>query len=321
MEYEERLYKNRRRYNLSWQEITDLLNLEQHGDTTRKASYGYLRRVEQEDELKFDNSVMIVNDLHLPFERDDALDIISKHKDEITHLVIAGDLLDNNSISFFPKIEDWTLEHEMEYASNWLYEVRNILDKEQEIILINGNHEERWYTEIKNLHQKNMQKFINPNLLEMLVEGYYIYHEGKKKKFEGIENATFIPHWFVNIDDKLVVAHPKSFSQVDGKMCDNTVAHFINRGEEFDVVLFGHTHKYSEMTVSRRGGKYAIENGCLCKPAEYADTGKLNFTPQHYCYTIIKWNDNEAINYNNIRVYHLPEIKDDLETIKLKGVD
>lgn len=307
-DYEERLYKNRVRYNLNWQDVTDLLELEQHHDTTRKASYGYLRRVKQEQLNTFDKSVMIINDIHLPYEREDVLDLIAKHKDEITHLVIGGDLLDNHSISFFGKIETITLEEELIYASKWLHEVRKILNKEQEIILINGNHEERWETEIKKMHQKNMQKFINPNLLEMLVEGFTIYNDGNKQTYKGIENAKFIPHWFINIDNKLVVAHPKSFSQVDGRMCENVVAHFLNRGEHFDVVVFGHTHKYSEMTVSRRAGKYAVENGCLCKNADYGDSGKINFTPQHYCYTIIKWNDSESINYNNIKVYHLDEI-------------
>lgn len=311
-DYEERLYKNRKRYKLNWQEVTNLLELEQHEDTTRKESYGYLRRVEQEKEVVFDNSVMIINDLHLPFEREDVLDIISKHKEEITHLVIAGDLLDNKAISFFPKVENWTLEEEMIYAHSWLTEVRKILDKGQQIIMINGNHEERWLTEIKKMHQKNMQKFINPNLLEMLVEGFTLYDEDDTKRtYKGIDNTIFIPHWFVNLDNRLIVAHPKNFSQVDGKMCENTVAHFLNRGEEFDVVIFGHTHKYSEMTVARRGGKYAVENGCLCKPADYADTGKLNFTPQHYCYTIIKWDDNKNIDYNNINVYHLDELKEE----------
>lgn len=306
-EYEERLYRNRTLYDLSWQEVTDLLELEQHADTTRKESYGYIKRANQEKSIsKKDKNFMVINDVHLPFEREDTLEVISNHAPEIDYLVIAGDLLDCHSISFFPKIEGWTLEDELVYAHKWLHKVRQILDEGQEIILINGNHEERWMTEIKKMHQKNMQKFINPNLLEMLIDGFTIYDEdGKRKRYPGVDGVRFIPHWFVNIDNKLIIAHPKNFSQVDGKMCEKTTEHFINRGEEFDVVLFGHTHKYSQMTVSRRQGKYAVENGCMCKPAGYSDRGKLNFTPQHYCYTLISYDDDKPIDFNDVRVIHL----------------
>ena len=84
MEYEERLYRNQSLYGLSWERINNLLGLEQHPDSTRKASYGYLRRIDQEIKNTFDKSIMIINDLHLPFERKDILEVINKHKKEKT---------------------------------------------------------------------------------------------------------------------------------------------------------------------------------------------------------------------------------------------
>ena len=305
MDYEERLYRNRKTYDLTWSEITELLGLEQHADTTRKESYGYIRRIGQERRSSKDNSIMIMNDIHLPFERPDVLDMIRKHKDEITALVFAGDLMDCFAISPFPKIEHLNFVEEVKYTHAFLQEVRSILDDGQEIIIINGNHEERWTQEIKRMNRKNLQMFINPNLLEIIIKGFNLYVENGVEVFEPINGITYIPHWFVNIDNKLIIAHPKNFSQVDGKMCENVTAHFINRGEEFDIAVFGHTHKYSEMTVSRRGGKYAVENGCMCQPMEYADSGKLNYTPQHYCYTIVHYDDDKPFNYNDVTVYHL----------------
>ena len=310
MDYEERLYRNQSLYGLSWEEINNLLGINQHYDSTRKASYGYIKRIDQEKEHQFDKSVMIINDLHLPFERNDILEIVNKHKNEIDTLVIGGDLIDCQSISFFPKIKTLTLEYELVYAYNFLKRVRKILDNNQKIIIINGNHEERWYRDIcnlhENLHEKDMQKFIN----HMIIEGFTIYEGNKKHKYKGIQNIIYIPHWFVNIDNKIIVAHPKDFSRVDGKMCEKTSEHFLNRDEEFEVICFGHTHKYSQMTVSRRQGVYIIENGCMCQPMQYSDVGKLNYTPQSYCYTIIRYNNNEKINYNNIKVYHLDELYD-----------
>jgi hypothetical protein len=144
----------------------------------------------------------------------------------------------------------------------------------------------------------------------MLVDGFTLYDNGKKLKYEGIEGITYIPHWYVNIDNKITVSHPKDFSGVDGKMCEKVSEHFLNKHEEFEVQVFAHTHKYSQMKVSRRQGVFVVENGCLCQNHDYADCGKLAYTPQDYCYTIIKYNKDEKIDYNNIRVYHL----DDLET-------
>lgn len=317
MDYEERLYRNQSRYKLSWKKITELLNLNQHPDTTRKASYGYLRRVDQERQNKFDKSIMVINDLHLPFERKDVLEIIEKHKNEITTLVIGGDLMDCKSISKFHQIKTLTVEEELIYAYNFLKEVRKILDNGQNIIIINGNHEERWYRDICELSKKDMQKFVNPNILDMIIEGFTIYEEGSRRRYEGLEGIIYIPHWFVNIDKKIIVCHPKNFSAAKGKMLENGVQHFVNRGEEFDVLVLGHTHKYSNGIVDRYQGKFAIENGCLCQPQSYADSGKLNFTPQAYCYTIIKYNDDEPVDYNNIKTYFLDEYIDNGEVYQI----
>ena len=71
------------------------------------------------------------------------------------------------------------------------------------------------------------------------------------------------------------------------------------------------------MKVSRRKGVYVVENGCLCRPQDYADTGKLAYTPQDYCYTIIKYNDNNPIDYNNIKVYHLLELDSKQDNYKI----
>lgn len=307
-DYKERLYRNRAEYGLNWSDVAKLLNKNEHPDNVRKTSYGYLERVRDEQVSSFDKSIMIVNDLHLPFERDDVLELISKHADEITTLVIAGDLMDCHSISFFPKIESTNLEDELVYTYNFLKKVRKILSNNQEIIIINGNHEERYYRDICDMPQKNMQTLINPNLISMIVDGFTLYKENDGRQvFKGIEGITHIPHWFINIDQKLIVCHPKNFSIVKGKMLENTTQHFTNRDEEFDVVVFGHTHKQSSGIVDRHGGKFAVENGCLCKPMPYGDSGKLNFTPEVYCYTIVKYNQDESVDYNNVKTYHLPD--------------
>lgn len=307
LDYEERIYKNRTRYGLDWAEVNEILSIDNHPDHTRKMSYGYLRRVEQEKSNTFDRSVMIMSDIHLPFERDDVLEIIAKHSTEINTLVIAGDLLDCKSVSSFPQIKSLTLEQELVYGHKFLKEVRKILNNDQRIILIRGNHEERYQKEICRLHQKDMQKLINPELLDMICSGFTLYEDGKKKMYDKIEGITYIPHWYANLDEKLIVCHPKDFSRVKGKMLENVSMHFMNKGEKFDVVVFGHTHKASTGLVDRAASVFAIENPCMCKNQSYSDVGKLGYAPQAYGYTIVKYSEDEGVDFNNIRVYHLEE--------------
>ena len=56
----------------------------------------------------------------------------------------------------------------------------------------------------------------------------------------------------------------------------------------------------------------------MCKPQEYADCGKLGYTPQTYGYTIIKYNNGERVNPNNIKTYYLDESVDKKENYKIK---
>lgn len=315
-DYKERLYKNMSEYDIDWKTVGDLLNKTEHPDHTRKTSYGYLERIKDEKLLnQFDKSILIINDIHLPYERSDVLEIITKHSDEITTLVINGDFMDCESISSFPKIQRMSLEQELVYAHKFLKKIRKILKDNQKIVITRGNHEERLYRDICNMHQKNLQKFINPEIIDMLVDGFTIYESGKKIKYDSISGVTYIPHWFVNLDSKIIVAHPKDFSKVKGKMLENVASHFINRQEEFEVIVMGHTHKYSTGIVDRYAGVYVVENMCMCEPHDYADVGKLGYTPQTYGYTIIKYNDDDKVKFDNIKSYHLEPEDQKEETV------
>lgn len=258
------------------------------------------------NQVKFDNNVMVINDIHAPFERLDLLDIISKHSHEIDTLVIGGDFLDCHSISSFPQIKETTLKDEVVYGYELLKKIRKILNRDQKIIMIMGNHEKRYQTNIEKLNAKDLQTFINPHILEMYTEGFTLYIDGKKKKYAPIEGLTYVPHWYVLIDD-LIICHPTNFSVAKGKMLENVASFFINKGIDFSTIVLGHTHKMSCGIIERYAGKYVIENGCLCKAQNYADgSGKTSYTPQSYGYSIIRYNKGEGIDPNNCKTYYLP---------------
>lgn len=315
LQYRARLYSQKVSLGMSNKDIYKLY-IEETGDTIAESSarcsaIQYLQGISdyKKSNIEFENSVMIINDIHCPHEREDVLTIIEKHSTEITALVVGGDLMDCFAVSSFPKIEAMSLIEELKYTYNFLKKIRAILSDGQDIIIINGNHEERWRKVIEKMHEKDLQKFINPNILSMMIEGFVIYDDKKRIKFEPIEGIKYVPHWYVVID-RMVVCHPKTFSVSKGKMLENVTQHFVNKGIDFDLVVFGHTHKLSTGIIDRYCNKIAVENPCLCKPQPYADRGSTGYSAQTYGYTVVQYNKGESISYNNIKTYSLEEITD-----------
>lgn len=280
--------------------------------TVGKSVIDSLNQILSNDFKQFDKTILVLNDIHLPFERDDVLQVIKRHVDEIDVLVLGGDTLDCFSISQFPKVEHLTLVEEIQYAYDFFIEIEKILNGKP-IVTIMGNHEERLYSEIKRLNSKHLQPLMNPFILEMFSDGFYLYPNGRKKYYEPIKTLVNKNSWFVNIDKKVIVAHPKNFSRVKGKYLENIASYFINQGEQFELIIGTHTHKFAMADVDRYMGVYVIEAGCMCKPMEYANSGKLGYTPQHYCYTIIRYNFDEPLNINDQTVIHLPKTEEEVK--------
>lgn len=316
-EWKERLFKNRKEYGLTWDDVVEILENDYSADHQRKVAYGYTEAMDDVRNVEFDRNVLIMNDVHLPYERKDTLEIIKKHAPEIDTIVFGGDIMDCESVSSFPKIDRISLLEELDYTHKFLKKVRQIAPHAK-IVLIKGNHEARHEITIKRMQKKQLQKLINPEILEMFVDGFTLYEDGKKIKYEPIEGLIYVPSYYVNLDGKLIVAHPRNFSQSKGTILEKAVQHFGNYGEQFDVVVFGHTHKMCNGIVERHGSKYAIENGCLCQEMPYATkSGSLNYTPQSYGYCVVRYDKDEPINPNNIDIVYLPSGSDMREECRI----
>lgn len=249
--------------------------------------------------------IMVVVDIHYPYHREDLLDNIKKHSHEISALVIGGDAFNNDSLSKFSDISKKSFEEEIVGFYEFMKVIRGILPKSVKIILIRGNHEYRLYRYIANMHEKQLAKFINPEVIQMLVDGFTIYERTKKKEFSKIENLEYVPHWFVNINNELVVCHPEEFSKVPIKTAVNAIDYFLARDEKFSMVILGHEHKYGEII---KNNKYGVQLGCSCKPQKYADVGKFGYIPQQYSYAIVQFDENGHIDRNETRIYKLEEM-------------
>ena len=246
--------------------------------------------------------VMIINDVHIPFQHEGLLNEIEKHKD-IDYLVVGGDYIDTESCSSFPMLERPTLEQELIAAYEYTKKIKDIT--KAEIYCIVGNHEERLEREITKMQQKGIQRMIDPQLLRMLSDGFSFYINGKKITYDKIEGFNYIHKWYTKLFDNLIVCHPKNFSNVPGSVAEKAAEHFLNKGvyEKGDIISVSHTHKYSNLICSRRQDAFVIENGCSCKAMDYADRGNLSYGTQVNCYTILEFTEGEKINYNDIKIY------------------
>lgn len=246
--------------------------------------------------------VMIINDVHVPYQHDGLLDEIKKHKD-MDYLVIGGDLIDCESCSSFQMLERPTLEQELVAAHEFIQEINKIINAE--IICIKGNHEERLEREICKMQNKGLQRLLDSQLLRMLEEGFKFSIGTKRKKYNAIENFKYIDKWYARLFDNLVICHPKDFSNVPAKIAEKSAEYFLNRGiiEKDDVIFIGHTHKFSQIVSTRRQDVFVVENGCSCKAMDYSDRGNLNYGNQVNCYTIVEFEEGNKINKNDIKTY------------------
>ena len=246
--------------------------------------------------------VMIINDVHVPYQHEKLLDEIKKHKN-IDYLVIGGDLIDCESCSSFQMLERPTLEEELVAAHEFIQEINKIIDAE--IICIKGNHEERLEREICKMQNKGLQRLLDSQLLRMLEEGFKFNIGTKRKKYKAIENFKYIDKWYARLFDNLVICHPKDFSNVPAKIAEKSAEYFLNRGiiEKDDIIFIGHTHKFSQIVSTRRQDVFVVENGCSCKPMDYSDRGNLNYGNQVNCYTIVEFEEGGKIDRNDIKTY------------------
>ena len=246
--------------------------------------------------------VMIINDVHVPYQHEKLLDEIKKHKN-IDYLVIGGDLIDCESCSSFQMLERPTLEEELVAAHEFIQEINKIINAE--IICIKGNHEERLEREICKMQKKGLQRLLDSQLLRMLEEGFKFNIGTKRKKYKAIENFKYIDKWYARLFDNLVICHPKDFSNVPAKIAEKSAEYFLNRGiiEKDDIIFIGHTHKFSQIVSTRRQDVFVVENGCSCKPMDYSDRGNLNYGNQVNCYTIVEFEEGGKIDRNDIKTY------------------
>jgi predicted phosphodiesterase len=249
--------------------------------------------------------ILVFADWHFPFHREDLLSVIEKHKNEICAIFVGGDAINNDALSRFSEIGKKSFEVEIINFYLFIKEIVDIIGDKIKIFFIRGNHELRLYKYVANLQQKELAKFINPEVIAMLTKGFTIYENNKDIYYSAIPNVVYIPHWFCNINNELIIAHPEENSKTIMRTGIQAVDYFISRNEKFSTVAVFHTHKFGQ---DIKFGKWGIQIGCMCLPQKYADKGSFGYSPQDYGYAIFQFDENGKVVKNESRIYQLDEI-------------
>lgn len=243
---------------------------------------------------------LFISDLHIPFNRDDVLDIVNKHKDEIDEIILNGDIVDCAEISSFEGLGKPSLTEEMVEAYRILQEI-DILTPNIPKKMNFGNHEMRWKRYLAKTNTV-LNELHSDNILQEICGGFTIHDHRYNTEtiYNPLVNYTVIDSWWQIVNDVLV-CHPISFSKIKGRTATLAVDYFIQQGEKFNVVLVGHTHQRQMVNYY---DKIAIEQGCLCLPMEYSTSGKLTYSPQGAGYFLGTFKNGE-LDINESRTYYL----------------
>lgn len=295
-------------YGLSYTEINNAIRAEfgvnLHDDTIRyHAKRKYLREETKSIDVKNGTKrTLILNDLHIPFHREQVvIDIVMKHRHEIDTIIFGGDVVDCEGISSFPKEIRKPLISEMILAYKFLRRIDK-LTPDVKKFFIWGNHEYRYVRELEN-RGNSLNPLHSSNILQEIVNGFT--HHDRLSRIKTVfpplsDNFTVIDKWYMKYED-MVIAHPHNFSRQKLKTAHQALEHFISRGWKFNAIFIGHTHKWG---MSNDKGIWFGETGCLCLPMDYADKGNVNYTPQDYGYVLVT-HVNGAIDINQSRLYKL----------------
>ena len=290
IEHGKELYKNGMTYHEVSKLFDELYGIDIHPESVR---YHLTRKDKPkltEREKLLDTGVekvLVLSDLHIPYQRSDVLDIVSKHAGEISMIVFNGDIIDNKAISKYVELKRGTLIDEMAACHELLKQIDDMTPNVKKVMIL-GNHEIR-LSKYMASNPTQLNSLHTDNVLREIVDGFKkVDHEkGQLTYYNSLNNYEVLDTWYY-VDKGVVYCHPISFSKIPARTAYNAVEYFVRNGVQFDTCLVAHTHHYG---ACMNLGKYCVETGCLCEPQPYASTGRLTYVPQDYGYHLAVFKD------------------------------
>ena len=293
-DYLVRLFDNKAEYGLNCNEIADLLNEvngKNFGECTYRKFYAAFNkgRAYERNKLsgvdKIASRILSISDLHVPFQL--PIETFKDYRGMVDILVLNGDLVDNHSISKFPKAYRISPMEEIIEGRQYIIDLIDYI-RPKKVIATYGNHCVRF--------QAYMSKHLDPDIAALMPntvldlifdDGFHhydkrchtkVWYEPVKNIFaeQGIE-VVYTGNWFCQIG-KTIFAHPSAYSSGIMKTAEKALTFFKNQGNiDFDSIVLGHTHRLGDYTL---GEVTIYEQGCCCDVASNNYNNGRLVTPQ-----------------------------------------
>lgn len=298
-DYRIRLFENKSQYGLTCQQIADLLNAENgknYGECAYRKEYAAFNRgriYEREHSAEYvAHRILAISDLHIPFHY--PVKIFKSYSGNVDTLVLNGDVMDCQSISFFPKKYRISFMEEMVCARQYLIDLIGLI-KPRKVIITKGNHEHRLIRYLSERLNEDLLNLMPDSPMDLIVNDGFkdydrrnmceAYYPPLRELYQ--ESNIIIEYgreWYCRIGN-VIFCHPLSFSSSMMKTAEKAVT-FFTRSENrtFTAIVMAHTHKVGFYKV---GDIRMYEQGCCCKldMLDYAN-GKLQ-DPQQNGYMYI----------------------------------
>lgn len=285
LEYKIRLFKNKKEYKLTNDQISGLISAET-GETHFKNYYRNWWYAFQEGcnytENRIDfsvyNRILVLSDFHVPFQL--PVSTFSKYFNKVDTLVINGDVTDCAALSKFSKLYRSSPMDEIIESRNYLIDLIKSINPKK-VIIIYGNHDIRLQNYLARNLDTDILELMPKSSLELIaVDGFNHYNKDTHTKsyYEPLTRVfpeiviEYPDTWWTQIGDS-VFCHPLAFSQGILKTTEKAMSYFQNIGISFKTICLAHTHRQG---FYRKGDIRLYEQGCCCDVTklQYND-GKL----------------------------------------------
>lgn len=298
-EYFIRLCENKAKYGLTYQQIAQLLNSENgkdYGESAYRKKYTEFNRGRlYERERSSDyvaQRVLTISDLHVPYNY--PVDIFKAYSGNVDVLVLNGDIMDCQSISFFPKKYRINLIEEMITARQYIIDLINLI-KPRRVVITKGNHEHRMLRYLSDKLNEDLMNLMPDSPMDLIINDGFknndrfkhteVFYSPLVEVFRNQNiDVYYNGDWYHRIGN-VIFAHPLSYSSSMMKTTEKAVTYFTRtENRSFTSIVMAHTHKVGFYKV---GDIKMYEQGCCCKldALDYAD-GKLQ-DPQQNGYMYI----------------------------------
>lgn len=299
-EYFIRLCENKAEYGLTYSQIAELLNAENgknYGESAYRKRYKDFNRgrmYEREHSSEYvAQRVLALSDFHVPYNY--PVDVFKSYAGNVDVLILNGDIMDCQSISFFPKKYRINFIEEMIEARQYIMDLIDLI-RPRSVIVTKGNHEHRMIRYLSERVNEDLLNLMPDSPMDLIINDGFKNNDRLKKTevyytpLRELYQEQNIPiyyngDWYCRVGN-VIFAHPLSYSGSMMKTTEKAVTYFTRAMgmRNFTAIVMAHTHKVGFYKV---GDISMYEQGCLCKldMLDYAN-GKLQ-DPQQNGYMYI----------------------------------